>query len=151
MNIGHRIAEGHIPPIALAAIAITVFGGLVSGCDDGDPAGPELPEFPTGTWEMELSEAEAPIPLLAGGWTLTIEPSGALAVSHPNGSVEAEITVSDGQITVRDISGALACEAPVETGVYTWTETASTLSFQAVTDGCDGRRFVLTHSPWAER
>lgn len=60
-------------------------------------------------------------------------------------------SVDGDEITIRDIGGSLACTSPQQSGTYRWTETDATVTFSVVSDGCDGRRFVMLYDPWIKQ
>ncbi|MFW6039635.1 MAG: hypothetical protein ACOC9N_00995 [Gemmatimonadota bacterium] len=132
----------------------------VAGCggDDGDPTAPTDPEpptepdlgdFPVGKFELVVEEGDAPAAFLEGRWTKEVQSDGDFFVTHESaGSVAGVVSVADDEITFRDLGGSLACTAPQESGTYRWTETDATVTFSVVSDGCDGRRFVMPYGPW---
>jgi hypothetical protein len=141
--------------VALAAVPVLVamlaLGSAGSGGSDDDPEPTRSP--PPGKYEMTVAEGDAPAALafLAGDWTMEIEADGGAIVTHESGqTVVGRITVAGSELTFRDIGGQLACLSPTESGRYTWAETATTLEFALVSDGCDGRRFVLLHKEWTK-
>ena len=55
--------------------------------------------------------------------------------------------VSHDTVTIKDVSGEIACGD--EAGVYTFTITKTTLKLMVVTDPCDGRANSLSGRVWA--
>jgi hypothetical protein len=133
---------------AIAAIAAGCGDETAGPMQPDPPAAPVLGDFPPGSYVMTVDEGTAPLELLEGKWTMKIEADGDLTISHQAGAVFAEVRVTGNEFTLRDIGGALACEAPTTVGTYAWSETATSVSFSALSDGCDGRRFVLMYAPW---
>ena len=62
--------------------------------------------------------------------------------------VQGRYTAKDGQFSVTDESGAIACLAEgTATGTYKYTVDAKQLKFEAVKDECPGRKMALTSKP----
>lgn len=60
--------------------------------------------------------------------------------------VRSVFHVSHDTVTIKDVSGEIACGD--ETGVYTFTITQTTLKLMVVTDPCDGRANALSGRVW---
>lgn len=146
--------------VLLIAVASTAVAGC-GGDDDGaptDPTGPEPPtepdlgDFPVGSFELVVEEGDAPAAFLEGRWTMEIQADADIFVTHESGgNVRGVASVDGDEITIRDIGGPLACTSPQQSGTYRWTETDAAVTFSVVSDGCDGRRFVMLYDPWNKR
>ncbi|HEY4967798.1 MAG TPA: hypothetical protein VII28_15440 [Puia sp.] len=60
--------------------------------------------------------------------------------------VRSVFHVSHDTVTIKDVSGEIACGD--EVGVYTFTITKTTLKLMLVTDPCDGRANSLSGRVW---
>lgn len=143
---------GMVLVIAAASTAVAGCGG-----DDGDtgttepPPPPEtdLGDFPVGSFTLVVEEGDAPAAFLEGHWTMEIQADADIFVTHESsGGVIGEASVDGDEITLRDRGGELACTSPQQSGTYRWSETDATVTFSLVSDGCDGRRFVMLYGPW---
>jgi hypothetical protein len=72
--------------------------------------------------------------------------SGAAGLSVPD--VLASYIAEDTTFTIADLSGPQSCDLDI-VGRYTYSVTASSLSFELLGDGCTGRRTFLTAGPWS--
>lgn len=140
--------------LLIAAASTAVFGcgddaGGSTGPEPEPPTGPDLGDFPVGTFELVVEEGDAPAAFLEGHWTMEIQSDGDSFVAHEtSGGVVGEVSVDGNEITLNDMGGELACLSPTQSGTYGWTETDATVTFSVVSDGCDGRRFVMLYAPW---
>jgi hypothetical protein len=130
-----------------AAIVVTV-----RAVDDGQPA-TVTPADPTrllGTFTTRVPATPTADPSLVGSWTLTLHGDGTIGVKPPS-RYHGVVTGSDFKATgdtvrlnlfVQDVCSS----APV--GQYRWTRDVAGLHFSVITDGCAGRRLVLTSTAW---
>jgi hypothetical protein len=97
---------------------------------------PEIVDFLTGNWELDLTDPRSYVTRLNGDVV-----------------VEGRYTSNPARLVKRDLSGPLAClDEPREAqGVYDWTLDNDELSLTVVQDHCDGRAFVLTVRPWQKQ
>ena len=101
-----------------------------------------------------------PEPSIVGTWTLNkaalgIDASGGMAFSQSGGTsglttpdVTATYTTSGTTISITDTVGTSSCDI-TQIGVYTYTVSAASLSFQVQSDACDGRPDSLTTGTWS--
>lgn len=141
----------------LGMVLLIAAASTAVGCGGDDGTGPpppppppetDLGDFPVGSLELVVEEGDAPAAFLEGHWTMEVQTDGDQFVTHASGNVVGEVSVDGDEITFRDLGGSLACTAPQESGTYRWTETDATVTFSVVSDGCDGRRFVMLYGPW---
>ena len=112
------------------------------GCGD-DPTG--LDDGPTivGTWAFDQSALAIDS---AGGAFVSVDGSAGLSVPD----VIASYITEDTTFTIADLSGPQSCDLSI-VGRYTYTVTATSLSFELLGDGCTGRRTFLTAGPWSRQ
>lgn len=151
------------PGVTATGLAALLLAAPLVGCGDSEDAGgPSEPEptpaalgdLPPGTFQMTIAEGDTPpaLAFLEGGWTMRVEEDGDALVTHQSGqTVIGRITVTGDELTIRDLGGELACLSPQDQGTYKWSESGTTLDLDVVSDGCDGRRFVLLYAPWTRR
>ena len=101
-----------------------------------------------------------PEPSIVGTWTLNqaavgIDASGGMVLSFSGGTsglsnpdVVATYTTSGTTISITDLSVGSSCGV-TRIGVYTFTVSAASLSFQVQNDACVGRRDALTPGTWS--
>lgn len=122
----------------------------------GFTVNPESP--PPGSYTMSVAEEDIPenVPAEARGnfvgkWQMTLSNEKKYQISRDgNMLVQGSFSVSAEKLTVTDEDGVLACTAQpgTETGTYKWAYKDEKLSFTAVDDKCEGRRFVLSLRSW---
>lgn len=152
----HRLKElRRLGMVLLIAAASTAVAGCGGDDDDTGPIEPppppetDLGDFPVGSLEIVVEQGDAPAAFLEGHWTMEIQSDGDSFVTHESsGGVIGEVSVDGDEITLKDLGGELACTSPTASGTYSWTETDATVTFSVVSDGCDGRRFVMLYGPW---
>jgi hypothetical protein len=104
-----------------------------------------------GTYQMTIGPGEPPaVPgaeLLVGAWVLELEDDSRFQVylGDPGAGVKGSYLVTGNQITFTDEEGGLQCPGP---GKYEWVLDGQTLTFTAVEDTCESRKFILTVHPW---
>lgn len=154
----HRPIHVFAPGSRSALLFAALIGGVATlACgSDGAPTEPPPPsefnlgEFPPGSYTIELSEEEAPIPLLVGTWTNVFEDDGTTTVlKDGEPAVFGRFTVSGDEIQLDDNGGELACDPPADRATYRWTVVeGGGLTFTAVSEPCSGRRSVITAGTW---
>jgi hypothetical protein len=102
-------------------------------------AGPSLSPH---VWGVKVSGA--PAPLFNATWLLGIQQPAFTVTRNRALGVRGTVKIAGNQITLRDISGPLACKGVQATGRYTWKIHGAKLSFTRLADKCIGRRTLMT-------
>lgn len=80
-----------------------------------------------------------------GVWILTFEADADFRATKDGAVVvQGNVLVSNNQIILRDLAGSFSCAPPTDKGTYGWVVSANLLTLTLVSDGCSGRRDVLT-------
>lgn len=97
-------------------------------------------DFPQGTYT-------------SGEYTIVFADKGQFRVSTGEELVvEGEYTVKEGQLTLTDKRGRLACTGEgMETATYAWKYEGELLTLTKVEDKCPGRSAGLTAGPWKRK
>jgi hypothetical protein len=100
------------------------------------------PSLSPHVWGVKVTGA--PVPVLNGTWLIGF--NGAAFRLTRNGvlAVRGTVKVAGSQVTLRDLSGPLACKGAQAAGRYAWKIQGATLSFTRLADTCGGRRALLT-------
>jgi hypothetical protein len=116
------------------------------------PASSPSPSVLAGSYQVDLSGAAGSLSTarLAGRWSITLEGDGSVVWHAPSGSPEGfprdTYQVSGTTIVTNLFANGLCRGSGV--GSYSWSIAGGTLTFVAVSDGCDLRRAVLTSGSW---
>ena len=102
-------------------------------------AGPSLSPH---VWGVKVSGA--PAPLFNATWLLGIQQPAFTVTRNRALGVRGTVKIAGNQITLRDISGPLACKGVQTTGRYAWKIQGAKLSFTRLADKCIGRRTLMT-------
>ena len=102
-------------------------------------AGPSLSPH---VWGVKVSGA--PAPLFNATWLLSIKDPAFTVTRNQAVGVRGTVKIAGNQITLRDISGPLACKGVQTTGRYAWKIQGAKLSFTRLADKCIGRRTLMT-------
>jgi hypothetical protein len=86
----------------------------------------------------------APAPLFNATWLLGIQQPAFTVTRNRALGVRGTVKIAGNQITLRDISGPLACKGVQATGRYAWKIQGAKLSFTRLADKCIGRRTLMT-------
>jgi hypothetical protein len=117
------------------------------------PASSPSPSVLAGSYRVDLSGAGGSLSAagLEGRWSITLEGDGSVLWHAPSGPPEGlprdTYQVSGDSIVTNLFANDLCRGSGV--GSYSWNLSGGTLTFVAVSDGCDVRRAVLTSGPWA--
>jgi hypothetical protein len=138
--------------VALIA-AIQVFGSPSSNAGGPTPAASPANGSVSGVYVVTLRATDPGVATsdltLAGTWSMTLEPSGAIELVPPSsfdGSRAAGHTFSVVGSTLRtDLYYNDYCDS---IGLYSWEETADGLTLTVVDDGCEIRKTVLATREW---
>ena len=130
----------------------------------GAEATPEASgEPPAGEYTVAITDDDIPQDLvggpdLIGRWQIFLRPDGSYSIGRADIGVvvTGSYTVDGETITITDEAGLLSCvnaiptagtDVPVETATYTWDAAGTGLTLLPVTEGCQGRKLVLSTRP----
>jgi hypothetical protein len=113
---------------------------------------------PPGTYTISVVEEDVPanVPAEArsnfmGKWKIQLSKENKYEISK-DGTVlvQGRLASEDENLKMTDEDGPLACsqQPGLETGTYKWSYEEMKLTFIAVEDKCEGRRFILTLRSW---
>lgn len=166
--------RGGLSPVAsiLATLSLLLTlllpAGLALAQDDEDAddavATPQVSgEPPAGEYTVAITDDDIPQDLvggpdLIGRWQIFLRPDGSYSIARADIGVvvTGSFTVEDETITITDEVGLLSCvnaiptagpDVPVETATYTWDLESSGLTLLPVTEGCQGRKLILSTRP----
>ena len=122
---------------ATRVLATVALCAAFTACGDGgvDPE-PSI----VGTWTLN----QAAVGIDASGGIVFSQSGGTSGLSNPDAI--GTYTTSGTTISITETSGG--CDI-TQIGVYTYTVSAASLSFQVQSDVCDGRRDSLTAGTWS--
>ena len=126
---------------AASVLATVALCAALTACGDGD-GGMEPEPSIVGTWTLN----QAAVGIDASGGIVFSLSEGTSGLSSPD--VIATYTTSGTTISITDIGGGSSCGV-TQIGVYTFTVSAASLSFQVQNDACVGRRDALTPGTWS--
>jgi hypothetical protein len=116
------------------------------------------PTLPQAIYGMTLTQADFPpffppevVEFLSGDWELDLT-DPRRSVTRLNGEVVVvgRYTANPARLVMHDTGGPIAClgEPGMAQGIYAWSLVGDQLTLTAVLDRCQGRPFVLTVKPW---
>ena len=126
---------------AARVLATLALGAALTACGDGD-GGTEPEPSIVGTWTLN----QAAVGIDASGGMVFSFSGGTSGLSNPD--VVATYTTSGTTISITDTGVGSSCDV-TQIGVYTFTVSAPSLSFQVQNDACVGRRDALTSGTWS--
>ena len=137
--------------------------GIAFAQDDDEDDETAAGEPPAGEYTVAITDDDIPQDLvggpdLIGRWQIFLRPDGSYSIGRADIGVvvTGSYTVEDETITVTDEDGLLSCvnaiptagpDLPVETATYTWDLGSGGLTLLPVTEGCQGRKLVLSTRP----
>jgi len=132
-----------VATIALTAPAIT---DLIRDLRDRAAKPPTTLPI-TGTYTTTITSGDATDPTAEGTWLLSLEGGTLDLASLTNGGIAR--SVSQYQVTGREfLTSALGGDGCSGIGRYATTRTASSLTFELVSDSCQLRIAIFTSRPW---
>jgi hypothetical protein len=151
-----RIAAGTLALAALIGAVLIVPKALdaIRSLGETRPASPQdlMRQF-AGTYTIEVDRSDSAVEALdmAGTWTITLLPTGAMRIAPPPAYLRSwdqptgdEFTVAAD--TIRTNALGHLCSSSI--GTYTWVLRDDRLTLAPVTDDCLARRALLTNTIW---
>lgn len=154
-----RVAAGTLALAALIASVVIAPKALdaIRSFGETKPASPQqLLRQIAGTYTIEVDRSDSAIEALhmAGTWTISLLPTGAMMITpppaylrlwdQPTGDVFA--VAAD---TIRTNALGRLCTSSI--GTYTWVLRDDRLTLAPVTDDCAARRALLTNATWVRQ
>lgn len=124
---------------AARVLATLALGAALTACGDGD-GGMEPEPSIVGTWTLN----QAAVRIDASGGMVSTKSGGTSGLSNP----DAIGTYTTSGTTISIIETSNGCDS-TSIGVYTYTVSAASLSFQVQSDVCVTRRDSLTAGTWS--
>jgi hypothetical protein len=118
--------------LALVITGATAFGSTLGGSYKTKIKGNKVPAF-NATWVLNFK----------AGSKYTIARNGAIVVRGKD-------TITAKRIKFGQEKGSYACLGKLASGTYSWTLKSNKLTFKRVSDGCPGRKIVLTSNSFTK-
>ena len=154
-----RVAAGMLALAALAAAVVVAPRALdaIRSLGETRPASPQdLMRQIAGTYTIEVDRSDSAIEALdmAGTWTISMLPTGAMMITPPPAYLRSwdqptgdVFTVAAD--TIRTNALGRLCTSSI--GTYTWFLHDERLTLAPVTDDCAARRALFTNTTWVRQ
>jgi hypothetical protein len=154
-----RVAAGALALAALIAAVVIAPKALdaIRSLGEARPASPQqLLRQIAGTYTIEVDRADSAVEEfdLAGTWTISLLPTGAMMISPPPAYLRSWDQPTGDVFTVAADTlrtNALGRLCTSSIGTYTWVLRDDRLTLGPVSDDCVARRALLTNTTWVRQ
>lgn len=141
--------QSSLLPTLLVSLGLSV---VFAACgNDGDTTGPDLGNFPIGTYSKTLTATDVPdgYDYMVGTLITTFRSDGSWDTRQDGQlRVNGLFTISGSQLSITDGGGYWSCaQVNAATGTYTWSFNGTNLTLTVISDDCSGRQIGLTTKP----
>jgi hypothetical protein len=154
-----RFAAGALALAVVVAVVVIVPRALdaIRSLGETKPASPQqLMRQVAGTYTIEVDRADSAVQAfdLAGTWTISLLPTGAMTITPPPAFLRSWDQPTGDVFTVAPDTlrtNALGRPCTSSIGMYTWVLRDDRLTLAPVTEDCAARRALFTNTTWVRQ